>query len=186
MKTCKVCGETKPLEDFYQMAEMRDGHRNDCKACNLAAKAQRYGADPEPAKERVRQWQRENPDRVNEYRRRYNASTERKAANRRGHLKRKFGLTPEEYDEMLASQDGVCGICKRPPTEGISLHVDHDHETGQIRGLCCFRCNNALGDFDDDPARLAAAMAYLDRHDPVVQEERALAKARVRALISHL
>lgn len=183
MKKCKVCGQTKPLSDFYKMAEMRDGHRNDCKSCNLAAKARRYRENPEPAKERVRNWQAENPERVAEYRQRYNAKPERRAQNRRGHLARKYGITPEQYDEMLAGQGGGCAICGRPPRPDISLHVDHDHATGAIRGLSCFRCNNALGDFDDDINLLESAVRYLRSHDPVVQEEVALVKARVRALV---
>jgi 5-methylcytosine-specific restriction endonuclease McrA len=183
VKTCKVCGETKPLSDFYKMAEMRDGHRNDCKACNLAAKARRYRANPEPAKERVRAWQAQNADRVADYRRRYNAKPERKAQNRRSHLKRKYGITPEQYDQMLAAQGGGCAICERPPREDIALHIDHDHETGTIRLLLCFPCNNLLGDAGDDPALLEKATAYLRSHDPVVQEEVALVKARARALV---
>ncbi len=62
---------------------------------------------------------------------------------------------------MFARQGGVCAVCLREPTPGISLHVDHDHETGRIRGLLCFRCNNALGDLEDDADRLLAAVAYL-------------------------
>lgn len=84
---------------------------------------------------------------------------------------------------MLASQGGGCAICGRAPREDIALHVDHDHATGAIRGLTCFRCNNALGDFADDPSLLEHAAAYLSRHDPVVQEEVALGKARAWALV---
>ena len=91
-------------------------------------------------------------------------------------------MTVEQYDEMLAAQDGGCAICSRPPTPGISLHVDHDHETGAIRRLLCFLCNNLLGDAGDDPALLEKAAAYLHAHDPVVREEVALAKARAYAL----
>jgi len=91
-------------------------------------------------------------------------------------------MTVEQYDEMLAEQGGGCAICGRAPTPGISLHVDHDHETGAIRRLLCFLCNNLLGDAGDDPALLEKAAAYLHEHDPVVQEERTLVKARAWAL----
>ncbi|MGH9178293.1 MAG: endonuclease VII domain-containing protein, partial [Acidimicrobiales bacterium] len=89
-------------------------------------------------------------------------------SDRRSYLKRTYGITPEVYDELLARQEGVCAICRRQPTPGISLHVDHDHDSGRIRGLLCFRCNNALGDFDDDHDRLYAALRYLG---PVEKDE---------------
>jgi hypothetical protein len=168
MKTCKKCGKAKPLGEFYRMAGMRDGHRNECKRCNLDANAARHRANPEPARERTRQWARDNPERVAARLAEYRASGRKGISDRRSYLKRKYGITPEHYDALLAEQEGGCAICERPPTPGISLHVDHDHATGDIRGLLCFRCNNALGDFDDDHDRLAAALRYLG---PVPKDE---------------
>jgi hypothetical protein len=72
-------------------------------------------------------------------------------------------MTVEDYDRMLEAQGGGCAICGRPPRPDISLHVDHDHETGRIRGSLCWPCNNLLGDVQDDPARLYAAADYLAR-----------------------
>lgn len=79
------------------------------------------------------------------------------------HPRNKFGLTPEEYDAILAAQGGVCALCERPPMPGISLHVDHDHGTGEIRGLLCVRCNNALGLFREDPDLLERAARYVTK-----------------------
>lgn len=110
------------------------------------------------------------------------ATPESKRKQREYHLGKKFGLTVEQYDEMLAAQGGGCAICGRPPRDDISLHVDHDHESGRVRGLTCFRCNNALGDFNDDPTLLASASAYLDRYDPEVAELTQRAKQRAHAL----
>jgi hypothetical protein len=180
MKRCSKCGEVKPLSDFYKMPEMRDGHRNDCKACNLAAKAARYRADPEPAKQRTRQWQLANPEKYRAKQAAYRASGGKKLADRRSHLKRKFGLTLEQYDAMLAGQGGGCGICGKRPRPDISLHVDHDHSTGKIRGLLCFTCNNALGDFEDDATLLRSAIAYVE--GPIVDELNERIRQRTRAL----
>jgi hypothetical protein len=163
MKRCKKCGEQKPFEEFYRAAGTRDGYRGDCKACNLAAKHDRYVADPEREIARVKRWQQDNADRLNAYRRRRRLEPQVKLRERAGHLKRKYGMTLEDYDRMLEAQGGGCAICGRPPREDISLHVDHDHVTGRVRGLLCFACNNTLGDFKDDPARLYAAAEYLTK-----------------------
>jgi hypothetical protein len=182
MKKCKRCGALKPLDDFYRSPGMRDGHRGDCKACNLEAKRRRYLADPAAAKARVKRWQQENSERLNAYRRTRRVEPEVKRRERAGHLKRKYGLTIEQYDAMLAAQGGGCFICGRPPRDDISLHVDHDHSTGAVRGILCFCCNNALADFQEDPVLLGKAVTYLAAHDARVQEEMALARRRALSL----
>ncbi len=66
---------------------------------------------------------------------------------------------------MLEGPGGrVCDL-RRPPPEVGSLHVDHDHETGAVRGLLCVRCNNGLGRLDESVETLLAAIAYLDEFD---------------------
>jgi len=183
MKTCTKCGIEQPLENFYKAAGTKDGRRGDCRSCFAARAAARHAANPEPGRERAKRWQRENPERVRAQREAAKADGRRREQTRRSHLKQKYGMTTEQYDEMLAAQGGGCAICGRPPRPDISLHVDHDHATGAIRGLSCFRCNNALGDFDDDISLLESAVRYLHAHDPVVQEEVALVKARALALV---
>lgn len=86
---------------------------------------------------------------------------------RRHQLKHNYGITVEEYDELFEIQEGACAICGRTDN-GVNQHgpmrlaVDHDHETGEVRGLLCNRCNTALGLLDDDPERLRIAARYLD------------------------
>lgn len=160
------------------MPQMRDGFRNDCKACNNAAKAARYRANPGPARERTQQWRKENPERYAATQAAFRLSGGKARSSRKSHLKRKFGLTIEQYEAMLAEQGGGCAICHRSPRDDISLHVDHDHSTGRIRGLLCFRCNNSLGDMEDDPSLLRAALRYLE---PVVERD-LLIEARIAEL----
>lgn len=71
----------------------------------------------------------------------------------------------EEYARLLAAQGGTCAICREPNIRHGQkrLHVDHDHETGCIRGLLCYKCNVGLGNFNDNSFRLEAAIAYLRR-----------------------
>lgn len=163
MKRCKKCGEEKSRDEFYKASGTRDGYRSECKSCSLAAKAARYRANPEPEIERARRWQRENPERYKLNQRRMRNSPEGKRRQRAGHLLRKFGMTLKQYDAMLEAQEGRCAICTKPPRPDVSLHIDHEHETGRVRGLLCFSCNAALGYFGDDCDRLIAAAGYLGR-----------------------
>lgn len=73
---------------------------------------------------------------------------------------RTYGITPDDYAEMLARQGGVCAICRQPETRASRrsrrpgrLSVDHDHQTGRVRGLLCHKCNMLIGNFGDSPAR---------------------------------
>ena len=161
MKRCTKCGAEKPLECFYREPGGRDGHRGDCIDCVKAYRQARYPLIREQAIARTKEWQAANPERHRENQRRRRQRPEVKAREREGHLRRKFGITSETYDAMLAAQGGRCAICRRKPTAGISLHVDHEHRTKRVRGLLCFKCNNALGDFKDDQMLLLNAVDYL-------------------------
>ena len=96
-------------------------------------------------KELVLKRQKENPN---------NARTQRKAV-----LKKKYNLTPGEYNQMALNQNGRCAICEQP----IKLHVDHDHETGKVRGLLCQRCNTGSGLFKHDVKILRNAVKYFKK-----------------------
>jgi len=81
-------------------------------------------------------------------------------------LKRLYGITPEQYDEMFVKQDGCCAICsthfsKAKIGNSKYFHVDHDHETDEVRGLLCMPCNVGLGAFQDSPNLLKAATQYM-------------------------
>jgi len=84
----------------------------------------------------------------------------RAASAHAARVKKVYGLDRAGYATILAHQQGVCAICegKRP----YRLHVDHDHSTGLVRGLCCARCNKRLlPAAKDDPAILRRAIDYL-------------------------
>lgn len=98
----------------------------------------------------------------------------RSARERRDRWRKGFyGLSPDEFDTLWDSQGGRCAICRIVLVDGgpsharDTLHVDHDHKSGAVRGLLCAPCNTMLGQAEDDPERLSAAIAYLkggDRH----------------------
>jgi len=103
------------------------------------------------------------------YRKDYNARFPEKVREwqRQTQLKRLYGISVEEYERLLAEQGGVCRICgqtePRERTGGVPkyLAVDHDHQTGRIRGLLCHRCNSLLGMAKDRMETLKAAIEYL-------------------------
>lgn len=75
-------------------------------------------------------------------------------------LKRNFGITVADYEQMFSRQKGVCAICEKPETRR-RLSVDHCHKTGKIRGLLCNKCNRGLGYFYDDKNLMKKATEYL-------------------------
>lgn len=110
--------------------------------------------DPEARKayqaEYKKKWKAANPDKV-------------KQSQRRQDLK-KYGLTPECYSTLYEKQGGRCAICGTTEQKGgrfKTFCVDHDHETGRVRGLLCYDCNFGLGKFGDNISHLVAAIHYL-------------------------
>jgi NAD-dependent SIR2 family protein deacetylase len=154
----KKCSCTKPLSEFYKDKAARDGHRPECKDCAKVLRHERYLRERDASIERVRAWRRANSERYRETQARYRKL--RVSEQRADHLKRTFGLTLEAYEDLLALQHGACAVCNATPRR-IALHVDHDHETGEIRGLLCFRCNNALGLLREDVVILERALQYV-------------------------
>ena len=111
--------------------------------------------DPERRRANQKRWRENHPDRTRHY-----DTPENKRVQ---HLNRKYGITIERYNEMLVGQGGVCKICRRADPDGRHLAVDHDHETGKIRGLLCRPCNTALGLMFDDPKQLRIAADYVEK-----------------------
>lgn len=114
-------------------------------------------------------WKKNNKDKVREQKKRYKErhkdkiKEEKKRYYKRNKLKIKlslYGLTIEDYNLLLKSQNNTCAICKL--VEPASLCIDHDHVTGQVRGLLCNHCNVGIGMFKDNPAILNEAIRYLN------------------------
>jgi hypothetical protein len=95
----------------------------------------------------TREWHERNPGKQRQYR-----------------LLQRYGMSEDDFEAMLEMQDGKCAVCEEVPERQI--HIDHDHVTGEVRGLLCFRCNITLGKVGDDPDLLQKMIEYLKRSEP--------------------
>ena len=98
-----------------------------------------------------------------EHREKLKTDKKRLTYSRAYHLKQTYGLTLEQYDEMLEQQGEVCAICGEANLDGKRLYVDHNHETGKVRGLLCLKCNNRLGVLENKDWR-SLAEEYLQNY----------------------
>lgn len=132
MRRCRTCAEEKPLSEFHASKHFKDGLESQCKECKRAT---------------ARKWREDHPDKVRTY-------------WRRAALKRLYGITIEEYDQLLADQGGGCGICGQLNSNVRMMHVDHDHETGKVRGILCLHCNVGIGQLRHSVEILESAIEY--------------------------
>ncbi len=153
-KTCSSCQINKPVAEFGKQSVRPDGLEVACKACMKERAAKRY-EDPKTRKrilDATARWRERNPD-----------------ADADKHLRRKYGITLERYNELFEAQGGVCALCKkgeatkrRKKGEGRErLAVDHCHDTGRVRGLLCFKCNTAIGSLGDTEEDARRVVEYL-------------------------
>lgn len=140
--TCNKCNQDKPKSDFYKESGNVRGYRYTCKKCELPAR-QKYAKHP--------------------------ANVKRATENRRRWVRKNLYFFPQElYEKRLAEQGNVCAICGTDSPGGRGqFHADHDHKTKQPRGVLCHNCNVALGNFQDNPEILRAAIEYLEKHSEV-------------------
>jgi hypothetical protein len=112
-------------------------------------------------------WYAKNKKKANAWSKAYHTANPN--ANHKKNLKIVFGLTLEDYEGMLKSQNGVCYLCKKPESmkrkgKTMRLSVDHCHSTGVNRKLLCKSCNSALGYAKDDPLLLRRMADYLEEY----------------------
>lgn len=134
-KRCPRCEQTKPLGDFYKDKSRKDGLYPNCKSCHM---------------EYTNAWRSSDAGQIYTRNAKY----------------RKYQMTESDYKIILAQQENSCAICGST-TSGHNmtdeLLIDHDHTSGNVRGLLCVRCNAGIGHFMDDPDLLRSAVAYLER-----------------------
>lgn len=144
-KHCPRCGNVKPIDQFGKRPNGKPkGYCIDCWRTYDAEYA--ASADGREARRVARsKWNDGNHEYFLNYR---------------------YGITKQQYDDMLAAQGGCCAICGRdnPGGKAKVWAVDHCHNSNRVRGLLCGPCNRGLGQFRDDVERLRAAVRYLELH----------------------
>lgn len=141
MKKCPVCKTDKPRSQYQKNRTTKDGLQWQCKPCRKVIDCR--------------------PEKRAQDRARYHRNTD---GYRNQSYKRHYGITLADYNALLKKQNGACAICKKATGFKRKLAVDHDHQTGAIRGLLCGKCNPMIGYANDDQALLTAAIKYLRRH----------------------
>lgn len=183
MRLCKKCGTEKPLDQFVKRstycADCRRAYRQAYRANNREAavrakkkweaghpeevreaKRRRYHTNVLKSRERQRLWRANNPDKVAAR----NAARREKSQKEGLYAYYRHGLTVEQVAQMESAQGGGCAICGRPFTDDKkNRNIDHDHRTGEVRGLLCNRCNPLLGWYE---THLAAIHKYIETEPP--------------------
>jgi hypothetical protein len=155
LKVCRTCRETKPVEEFVTAKRSKDGKDGQCKECNAAYwRKRRPEAKPYLPKtaeelkaialERARLWYYGHQDWV-----------------RDRNLRRQYGLSLEQFNQMFEEQGKCCRTCHRTEPKGQNWVVDHDHVTNRIRGILCNLCNTAIGLLDENRETLVRLIEYL-------------------------
>jgi hypothetical protein len=159
-KTCSKCNVEKPFTDFHKCSLNKAGFKSACKECRNSSERTEYAKNPQPTILRTTEWGKNNRgSRIKATRKYQNNNPD---STRNTIYTRKYGITLQEYDLLFTSQNGVCAICGNEQTNK-RLSVDHNHETGEVRGLLCSKCNHAIGLFKDNIKYMANAIAYLEK-----------------------
>lgn len=160
-KRCRVCGDKLVVGENWTKGNAKNG-KSICQKCvaiyNKAYRQDKNNRERQAAN--MKAWREANPKRHAANAKAYREANPDWRTNY--HLKHTYGITLVDYNKMLDAQGNGCAICGKTPKEnGKRLDVDHDHKTGQVRGLLCTQCNMGLGCLGDSLLQLQAAVSYL-------------------------
>jgi Recombination endonuclease VII len=180
-KECRICHAMFPLENFSKRPTRKDpeNRRNECLGCRNRKNNAYYHAHPEKQREsserwrrkmtgqetnadKMRRWMRKHYEAVEKHRRKNPEYAKRARAWDHARTLRRYGLTEEQFQEMLARQQNRCALCLLEFDEARGRRaIDHCHETKAVRGILCGGCNMALHKLERDLTWAAKAIAYL-------------------------
>lgn len=135
----------------------------ECMRCNSTLHYKSTGGCVKCTQTEAREAYRRFPDAIKSKRRDYYSNN--KDTHRNTVLLSTYGISLEEYNQILSKQGNACAICKLRCSTGRNLCVDHDHSSGVVRGLLCLNCNRGIGNMRDDPTLLTRAANYIKKYD---------------------
>jgi hypothetical protein len=156
-KTCKRCNQPKDEDAEFYFRKRENARDAICKECRRSESKKWKQDNPARYRQQQKDWKESNPTRAKEWR-----------DSTHYWLKHKYNVTKEVWDAVFEKQGRCCAICKATTPTGSKngrWHTDHNHVTGELRGILCGNCNVGLGNFQDDPALTRLATAYLE-HPP--------------------
>lgn len=133
----------------------------ECKKCGSSEKYNSTGGCVQCAKSSAMEYQSRYPQKTKKRKGLYYKNNKERIKDTK--LLLSYNITTQEFRSMELDQNGVCKICERKCVSGRELSVDHDHESGDVRGLLCVNCNRAIGNLQDDPELLIKAAKYLKK-----------------------
>lgn len=161
LKTCKKCNLSLDNSNFY--VRKTGNLHAECKECYKKRIREYRKKNLEYVREKEKNYRKNDPEKYKERDRK--RSSNRKIKTKEYTLKRLYNLTLNEYYDILESQNNGCSICGAQKSKSKDfLCVDHDHTTGNVRGILCDNCNRGLGLFGDDPKNLLSAYYYLNKY----------------------
>jgi Recombination endonuclease VII len=165
MKKCTDCKLLRPKVEFSKNRTRPDGLQSTCKPCGQKRWSEYYQKNKTEVLAVAAVYRANNQDKTKAAAAKWRAEQPAEYS-RELHLMREYGITGAIYDRMLLEQGGVCAICGtsdpgRSKGKPKSWCVDHNHETGQVRGLLCGPCNRALGMLKEKSSTVLRAYQYL-------------------------
>lgn len=164
LKKCTRCKNTKETNNFSKCIKSKDGFYSHCRACKSEIARNYRKNNPEKSKEYDRRRGAKYREKSKERRKVYYQENKDKFRDRR--FLKKFGITLDEYNKIFEEQNGCCVICEKHQIEfERALAVDHNHKTGEVRGLLCTYCNMGIGQLNENIEVLERAIKYLKKYN---------------------
>ena len=170
VKICSKCGKEKELHEFPTSKREKYGVSYECKKCRhqyyldnrerfIAKSKEQRIKNKEALSEYRKEYAKKNKEKIADFQKEYRKTHKEERLNHQ--YLRKYNISLNEVKELYKKQDGKCALFGEELKWGRECHLDHDHKTGEVRGLLCYKCNLMVGFAEDNVEKLLAAIDYI-------------------------